>query len=131
MHISVRHDIFYNFSSGVINVKNKEKNPAFVAHFHKVFRPHPLMPFDLPPRFCAKWKALQCYITLKDSSFGSTFREVSVAIILNLLWVIFNGTLPQMLSNLYKSLTSNAIKLSQKMNLWLSELFGLHSHEDT
>ena len=25
MHISVRHDIIYNFSSGVINVKNKEK----------------------------------------------------------------------------------------------------------
>ena len=70
-------------------------------------------------------------MTLEDSSFGSNFREVSVAIILNLFWVVFHGILPQMSSNLYKSLTSNAIKLSQKMNLWLSELFGLHSHEDT
>ena len=25
-HISVRHDIFYNFSSGVMNVENKEKS---------------------------------------------------------------------------------------------------------
>ena len=24
MHISVRHDIFYNFSSGVIDVENKD-----------------------------------------------------------------------------------------------------------
>ena len=38
MHISVRHDVIYNFSSGVINVKNKEKKIFFVAHFHKVFR---------------------------------------------------------------------------------------------
>ena len=35
MHISVRHDIFYNFSSGIANVKNKEKDrflwPIFVS----------------------------------------------------------------------------------------------------
>ena len=54
MHVSVRHDIFYNFSSGVINVKNKEKNPILVAHFRKVFRPHPLTPLDLCPKFCTK-----------------------------------------------------------------------------
>ena len=53
MHISVRHDIFYNFSSGVINVKNKEKKKFFVAHFYKVFRPRPLTPFDLLPNSCA------------------------------------------------------------------------------
>ena len=58
-------------------------------------------------------------MTLEDSSFGSNFREVSVAIILNLLWVVFHGILPQMSSNLYKGLTSNVIKLSQKMNFWL------------
>ena len=55
MHISVRHDIFYNLSNGVINVENKEKKPRFfVAHFHKVFRPCPLRPFDLRPKFCTK-----------------------------------------------------------------------------
>ena len=47
MHISVRHCTFYNFSRGVINVKNKDKKPYYVAHFHKVFRPHPLTVFDL------------------------------------------------------------------------------------
>ena len=58
MHISVRHNIFYNFSYGVINVENKKKNSFFVVHFHKVFRPRPLMHFDLRPKFCAKWKTL-------------------------------------------------------------------------
>ena len=54
MHISVRHDTFYNFSSGVISVENKENNPFFVTHFHNVFRPRPLTPFDFHPKFCAK-----------------------------------------------------------------------------
>ena len=30
MHISVRHDIFYNFPSGVIDVENKEKKTRFL-----------------------------------------------------------------------------------------------------
>ena len=54
------------------------------------------------------------YITLKGSSCGSNFREVSEGIILDLCWVVFYGILPQMLPNLYKSFTSDAIKLSQK-----------------
>ena len=58
MHISVIHDVFYNFSSGVINVENKE----FLAVFHSI--------------------------------------------------------LPQMLSNLYKRFTSDAIKLGKKK--WIS-----------
>ena len=58
MHISVRHDMFYKFSIGVINVENKEKRPIFVAHFRKVFRPRPLRPFDLCPKCCTKRKAL-------------------------------------------------------------------------
>ena len=118
MHIIVRHDIFYNFSSGVVSVKNKEKKSFFVAHFHKVFRPRPLSPFDSRPRFCAKWKVLWSCITLEDSIFGSNFREVTIAIILNLFWVVFHGILLQMSSNLYKSFTSDAIKLNQKK--WIS-----------
>ena len=51
MHISVRHDIFCNFSSGVINVKNKDKKPFFAAHFHKVLMPRPLTPFDYTSSF--------------------------------------------------------------------------------
>ena len=58
MHISVRHDMFYKFPIGVINVENKEKRPVFVAHFRKVFRSRPLPPFDLCPTFCTKRKAL-------------------------------------------------------------------------
>ena len=58
MHVILRHDIFYNFSSGVINVESQVKNPFFVAHVHKVFRPCPLTPFDLRRKFYAKWKAL-------------------------------------------------------------------------
>ena len=54
MHISVRHDIVYNFSSGVINVENKEKKAFFAALFYKVFRPRPQTPFDLRPTFCTK-----------------------------------------------------------------------------
>ena len=54
MHISVRHDVFHNFLSAVINVQNKRQNPFLVAHFHKFFRPHPLMPFDARLTFCAK-----------------------------------------------------------------------------
>ena len=30
MHISVRHGISYNFSSGVINVENKDKKTRFL-----------------------------------------------------------------------------------------------------
>ena len=114
MHIIARHDIFYKFSSSVINVKNKEKEIFFVAHFHNVFRQHLLTPIDLCPKICSKWKSLQSYIILEDSNFGLNFREVSVAIILNLFWVVFRGILPRILSNLYKSLTSDAIKLSNK-----------------
>ena len=51
MHISLRHNIFYNFSSGVINVENKDKKPFFAAHFHKVLMPHPLTPFDYTSSF--------------------------------------------------------------------------------
>ena len=40
----------------------KEKN-TFVAHFHKVFRPRPLTPFELRPKFWAKWKTSSIYIT--------------------------------------------------------------------
>ena len=58
-------------------------------------------------------------IVLLDSSSGSNFEEVSVAIILYLLLVVFHGILPQMSSNLYKSFIRNAIKLRQKMNFWL------------
>ena len=54
---------------------------------------------------------MKSYITLEDNTFGSNVIEVSVAIILKLLWVVFHGILPQMSSNLYKSFTSNAIKL--------------------
>ena len=54
------------------------------------------------------------YITLKGSNCGSNFREVSEGIILDLFWVVFYGILPQMLPNLYRSFTSDAIKLSQK-----------------
>ena len=54
MHISVRHDILYNFSSGVIDVKNKEKKTFFVTHFLKFFRPGPLTPFHLRTKFCGK-----------------------------------------------------------------------------
>ena len=53
MHISERHGICSEFLSGVINVEKKEKN-VLMAHFHKDFRPHSLMPFDLRPEFCAK-----------------------------------------------------------------------------
>ena len=59
MHISVIHDVFYNFSSGVINVENKE------------------------------------------------------------FWAVFHSILPQMLSNLYKRFTSDAIKLGKKKK-WIS-----------
>ena len=54
MHISVRHDIFLNFSSGVINVKNKEKKLLFVAHLHEVFKLRFLTPFDPSSKFGAK-----------------------------------------------------------------------------
>ena len=48
IHISVSHDHFYNFSSGVINVERKKT--FFVAYFH-VFRPRFLTPFDLHHKF--------------------------------------------------------------------------------
>ena len=47
MYLSVTHCTFYSFSRGVINVENKDKKSYFVAHFHKVFRPHSLTPFNL------------------------------------------------------------------------------------
>ena len=37
MPVSVRHDLFYNFSSDVMNVKNKEKNPVFCSPLSKGF----------------------------------------------------------------------------------------------
>ena len=37
MHISKRHGIFYNFSSGVINVKNKDKKTFFYSPVSKGF----------------------------------------------------------------------------------------------
>ena len=54
--------------------------------------------------------------TLEDSSFSFDFREVSLAIILNLFWVVFHGILSQMSTNLYRNFTSDVIKLSQKKN---------------
>ena len=42
MHISVRHDIFYNFSSDVINVKNKEKKARFLKPIFIRFLGHAL-----------------------------------------------------------------------------------------
>ena len=80
MYISERHGIFYNFSSSAINVKNKDKEPFFIAHFHKVFRPRPLTPFDLHFKFCTKWKALSSYIILEP---------VLVLILDKLLWQSF------------------------------------------
>ena len=94
IHISVRHDIFYNFSSGVKNIENKKKS-FFVVHFHKLFRQRPLMPFD-------------------SCSFSSNVTELSVAIILNLFWVVFHGILTQVSSDIYEGFTSDAIKLSPK-----------------
>ena len=41
MHISVRHDMFYNFSNSMINVKNKEKKPVFWGPFSKGFKVTP------------------------------------------------------------------------------------------
>ena len=38
LHICVRHDIFLQFFKRLINFKNKEKKPVFLAHFHKVFK---------------------------------------------------------------------------------------------
>ena len=91
----------------------KKKKTSFVANILKIFRPLPLTPFDLRPKFCIKWKALQSYITLGDRSFGSNFREVSLAIICNLFCVIFHG-IQSIQKLLYKSLSSDAITLSQK-----------------
>ena len=54
MHINVRHDICYDFSSDITNVKNKERIVS-VVHFHKAFRPRSLALFDLRPLFCNKW----------------------------------------------------------------------------
>ena len=61
----------------------------------------------------------ESYITLEDSSFGLNFREVSKAIILNLFWVGFHGIAHRILCSLYKSFTSDVIKLSQKK--WISD----------
>ena len=92
--------------------KIKKKTPVFCTpRFlgHTLW--HPLIHI---PSFAPSKRRYRPYTTLEDSSFGSNFREVSVAIILNLFWVIFNGILPHMLSNLYKSFTSDANKVSQE-----------------
>ena len=98
----------------------EDKKLFFVAHFHMGIRPCTLTPFDLHLKFCTKWKTLYCYIILEDSRFSSNFREVIVAIILNLFWVVFHGILTQMSSSLYKSFTSDAIKLR---NEWKKKEF--------
>ena len=54
MHISVRHDIVYNFSSDVINVENKEKK-RFLQPFFIRFLGHALRhPFIYTPHFAPK-----------------------------------------------------------------------------
>ena len=73
MHISVRHDIFCNFSSCVINVENKDKKPFFVSHFHKVLRPRPLTPFVYASSFAPN----EMPETLKGRSFGSNLGKLS------------------------------------------------------
>ena len=110
---------------------SKNKKPFFVAHFHKVFIPRSLTPFDLRLMFYTKWKTLQSYTPLEDSSLGSLFREVIAAIIFNIFRLVFHRILPQILSNLYESFTSDAIKLSQKNEFLTLRAFRLHSHEDT
>ena len=105
-----------------INVENQEKKrflkPIFINFLgHVLWRPS-----IHAPSFEPNERPYRPYICLKDSSLGSSSREVSAAIILNLFWVVFHGILPQMLSNLYQSFTSDAIKLSKKknkMNFWL------------
>ena len=53
--LSVRHDIYYNFPSGIINVENKgNDSPFFVTRFCEVFRSYPPTPFDNRPKFCTK-----------------------------------------------------------------------------
>ena len=123
MDISVRHDIFYNFSSGVINVKNKEKNlffllPIFIRFlFHALWRPSiyapSFVPNERPCRDHNSWR----------HSFGSNFTEVRVAIILNLFWIFFHGILLQILSNLYKSFSSDVIKSGQKNDFLILRTF--------
>ena len=69
--------------------KIKEKL-FFVAHVHKFFL---VMPSHAR-RFAPNEKPYRSYITLEDRRFGFNFREVSVAIIFNLIWV-FHGILPK------------------------------------
>ena len=123
MHNSIRHDTFYNFSSGVINVKNKEKKicspisqgyQATLSDAHR-FTPQVLRQME------------ESYITLEDSSFGLNFREVSEAIILNLFWVGFHGIAHRILCSLYKSFTSDVIKLSQKKRISDSKSFSVYT----
>ena len=38
--------------------KMKKERTIFIAHFHNVFRPHPLTPFDLCPKFLSQMKDL-------------------------------------------------------------------------
>ena len=64
--------------------KIKEKL-FFVAHFHKFFLVTP----SHARRFAPNEKPYRSYITLEDRSFGFNFREVSVAIILNLFGWFF------------------------------------------
>ena len=101
--------------------KIKKKNPVFCSpRFlgHTLWHPLIHIPSSAPSKM-----RYRPYTTLEDSSFGSNFREVSVAIILNLFWVVFHGILRQMLSNLYASFTSDAIKLSQKNEFLILRAF--------
>ena len=76
MHINVRDDTCYDFSSDITNVKNKERIVS-VVHFHKAFRLRSLTLFDLRPVFCNKWNTSWRYNSVKfleDSNFGSHGR---------------------------------------------------------
>ena len=46
------------------------------------------------PKGLRQMEVLIELITLEGSSFGSDFREASVAIILNLFWVVFSWNAP-------------------------------------
>ena len=54
--------------------RNKLKLNVFVAHFHKVFRPHPLTPFYLRPNFALNLHNPEKFH--EDSSFGIHFRDL-------------------------------------------------------
>ena len=92
-----------------------KKKKSFLQPIFITFLGHALWrPSIHAPSFEPNERPYRPYIPLEDSSLGSNSREVSAAIILKLFWVVFHGILPQMLSNLYKNFTSDAIKLSKK-----------------